>query len=160
ADDRTPAPRSAGSPHPRCRARRRSTLEMAARARRGRPSRRRSRSRRRDDARDRSPERARRDDRGLGQPLADRGRQVSAKLPDMALVTWDEFVALPEDDRRELIDGVLVEVEVPNHPHEKIVAFLCHYLVAWTLEHDPGATVLSSGYKVRIAKYRGVMPDV
>jgi len=37
-----------------------------------------------------------------------------AKLVRMALVTWDEFVALPEDDRRELIDGVLVEVEMPN----------------------------------------------
>lgn len=83
-----------------------------------------------------------------------------AKLPNMALVTWEEFVALPDDDRRELIDGVLVEVEVPRHPHERIVARLCQLLVNWCDEHDPEATVLASGYKVRISKHRGLMPDV
>ena len=33
--------------------------------------------------------------------------------------TWDDFVALEEDDLRELIDGELVEVEVPTFDHEK-----------------------------------------
>ena len=35
--------------------------------------------------------------------------------------TWDDFVALEEDDLRELIDGELVEVEVPTKLHEYIV---------------------------------------
>lgn len=83
-----------------------------------------------------------------------------AKLPDMALVTWEQFIELPEDDLRELIDGVLVEVEVPTFNHDRIVARLCHHLVAWADEHDPGAEVVASGYKVRITKHRGVMPDV
>jgi Uma2 family endonuclease len=78
----------------------------------------------------------------------------------MDLVTWDEFVALPDDDRRELIDGVLVEVEVPNHEHEHVVARLCQLLWNWADAHDPSATVLASGYKVRITKHRGIMPDV
>jgi Uma2 family endonuclease len=78
----------------------------------------------------------------------------------MALVTWEEFVELHDDDRRELIDGVLVEVEVPNQRHDRIVARLCQLLCNWADEHDPNATVLASGYKVRISKYRGVMPDV
>jgi Uma2 family endonuclease len=38
--------------------------------------------------------------------------------------TWDDFVALDEDDRRELIDGELVEVEVPTELHEYIVWIL------------------------------------
>jgi len=39
--------------------------------------------------------------------------------------TWDDFVALEEDDLRELIDGELVEVEVPTASHEYIVWRLC-----------------------------------
>ncbi len=35
--------------------------------------------------------------------------------------TWDDFVALDEDDLRELIDGEFVEVQVPTKLHEYIV---------------------------------------
>lgn len=35
---------------------------------------------------------------------------------------WRDFVALDEDDLRELIDGDLVAVEVPTDLHEHIVA--------------------------------------
>jgi Uma2 family endonuclease len=73
--------------------------------------------------------------------------------------TWDDFVALEEDDLRELIDGELVEVEVPTRTHEQIVALLIYFLIGWTEAHD-GGTVLPSGYKVRISDRRGVMPDV
>ena len=73
--------------------------------------------------------------------------------------TWDDFVALDEDDPRELIDGELVEVEVPGSKHEKIVAALCFFLRAW-VEAAHGGEVLASGYKVRITDRRGVMPDV
>jgi Uma2 family endonuclease len=73
--------------------------------------------------------------------------------------TWDDFVALDEDDLRELIDGELVEVEVPTEAHEGIVPMLSYYLVGWSLEHGGGRT-LSSGYKVRISEKRGVMPDM
>ena len=73
--------------------------------------------------------------------------------------TWDDFVALEEDDRRELIDGELVEVEVPNLQHEQIVAALCYWLTAWA-KAGHGGRVVASGYKVRISDRRGVMPDV
>jgi len=72
--------------------------------------------------------------------------------------TWDDFIALEEDDLRELIDGELVEVEVPRARHERIVAALIRLLGNWTVEH--GGVVLASGYKVRISDRRGVMPDV
>jgi Uma2 family endonuclease len=73
--------------------------------------------------------------------------------------TWDDFVALEEDDLRELIDGELVEVEVPTWSHEKIVGWLVFFLRAWA-EGGHGGHVVPSGYKVRISERRGVMPDV
>ena len=73
--------------------------------------------------------------------------------------TWDDFVALDEDDLRELIDGELVEVEVPKGKHEQIVAMLCLFLGAWA-KAGRGGRVYASGYKIRISARRGVMPDV
>jgi Uma2 family endonuclease len=73
--------------------------------------------------------------------------------------TWDDFIALEEDDLRELIDGELVEVEVPTRAHEEIVAGLCFFLRGW-VEQGHGGRVTASGYKVRISDRRGVMPDV
>jgi Uma2 family endonuclease len=73
--------------------------------------------------------------------------------------TWDDFVALQEDDLRELIDGELVEVEVPTSHHEKLVAALVYFLQTW-VEAGHGGCVLASGYKVRVSDRRGAMPDV
>jgi Uma2 family endonuclease len=79
--------------------------------------------------------------------------------PAAARYTWDDFVALDEDDLRELIDGELLEVEVPTGRHEDIVALLCHLLSAWA-EAGHGGRARASGYKLRISDVRGVMPDV
>jgi Uma2 family endonuclease len=76
-----------------------------------------------------------------------------------ASYTWDDFVALEEDDLRELIDGELVEVEVPNWRHEEITGWLVFHLRAWA-EAGHGGRVVASGYRVRISDRRGVMPDV
>jgi Uma2 family endonuclease len=73
--------------------------------------------------------------------------------------TWDDFVRLGEDDLRELIDGELVEVEVPSKWHEHVVAMLVTFLNAWAIPRKAGRA-LASGYKVRIDETRGVMPDV
>jgi Uma2 family endonuclease len=82
-------------------------------------------------------------------------------MPDSAGAThtWDDFVMLDEDDLRELIDGELVEVEVPTGIHEFIVAMLVHRLMGWALPRRAGFA-LASGFKVRITNRRGVMPDV
>jgi Uma2 family endonuclease len=82
----------------------------------------------------------------------------AAGQPTEGPYTWDDFIALPEDDRRELIDGWLVEVEVPTETHEYVVAMLIISLGIWARTN--GARVLASGYKVRITNKRGVMPDV
>lgn len=73
--------------------------------------------------------------------------------------TWDDFVRLDEDDRRELFDGELVAVEVPTYAHEAIVATLIGLLEAWARPRK-GGRALASGYKVRISQKRGLMPDV
>jgi Uma2 family endonuclease len=75
-----------------------------------------------------------------------------------ASYTWDDFIALDEDDLRELIDGELVEVEVPTRKHERAVTQLVILLGNWSQAH--GGEVLASGYKVRVSARSGVMPDV
>lgn len=71
---------------------------------------------------------------------------------------WADFIALEEDDLRELIDGELVEVEVPGFVHERIVMRLGFFLSTWVRRR--GGDLLASGYKVRISDVRGVMPDL
>jgi Uma2 family endonuclease len=73
--------------------------------------------------------------------------------------TWEDFIRLEEDDLRELIDGELVEVEVPKRPHEHAVIMLGFFLTQWARPRRAGRA-LASGYKVRISAKRGVMPDV
>jgi Uma2 family endonuclease len=76
-----------------------------------------------------------------------------------ARFSWDDFIALDEDDSRELLDGELVEMDVPTALHEWIVGTLVHYLRAWAMARRAGV-VLASGYKVKIRNDRGFMPDV
>jgi Uma2 family endonuclease len=78
--------------------------------------------------------------------------------PEAGPHTWEDFVALDEDDVRELIDGELVEVEVPTRAHERIGFLLAHLLENWAEVRAAGFT-LGPGYKIRITDKRGVMPD-
>jgi Uma2 family endonuclease len=78
---------------------------------------------------------------------------------DFGPYTWSDFIELDEDDPRELLDGHLVEIEVPNWTHEAIVATLIGTLEPWARAKKAGR-VLASGYKVRIGERRGAMPDV
>ena len=77
----------------------------------------------------------------------------------MGPARWEDWIELPKDDCRELIDGVLTAVEVPTKVHEHVVAMLVYHLVSWAKPRKTGL-VVTSGYKVRISQERGVMPDV
>ena len=81
-----------------------------------------------------------------------------AVLQTPALLGWEDFIALPDEDRRELLDGVLLDLDMPTEIHEHIVVQLAIHLGLWAREH--GARVLGSGYKVRVGKRRGFMPDL
>jgi len=72
---------------------------------------------------------------------------------------WKDFIGLDEDDPRELLDGRLVEIEVPTWTHERIVAALIAILGQWSMARKAGQ-VIGSGYKLRISDRRGAMPDV
>ncbi len=78
---------------------------------------------------------------------------------DPGSYTWSDFIALEEDDPRELLDGHLVEIEMPSLTHERIVALLIFSLEGWSRAGNAGR-VIGSGYKIRIDERRGAMPDV
>ena len=73
-------------------------------------------------------------------------------------MTLDEWYALDEDEPGEIVDGFLVEDEVPGYMHEYVIVWLTHALHAWALTH--GAIVAGSGGKFAIRADRGRMPDL
>jgi Uma2 family endonuclease len=70
---------------------------------------------------------------------------------------WEKFVLLPDDDRRELIDGELIETEMPTRLHEHIVARITFFFTLWIRQH--GGSAYASGYRVRIDAKNGFYPD-
>jgi Uma2 family endonuclease len=72
-------------------------------------------------------------------------------------MTLDEWYALEEDAEGELVDGVLVEEEVPSFAHEAVVAWLVQVLGAWLGE---SGWVFGSEGKFGVAPRRGRKPDV
>jgi Uma2 family endonuclease len=73
-------------------------------------------------------------------------------------MTLDEWADLPEDEEGELVDGWLVEEEVPDFLHEAIVGWLLRYLVAWA--QGRGGVAGGSDAKFAVATNRGRKPDI
>ncbi|SRR5258708_7089547 len=73
-------------------------------------------------------------------------------------MTLEEWAVLDEDEPGEIVDGVLVEDEVPSTIHELVVVWISSALSAWGRSH--GALVFGSGVKLAVAPRRGRMPDV
>lgn len=73
-------------------------------------------------------------------------------------MTTAEWADLFEDVPGELVDGRLVEEEVPDYAHEVIVAWLIHVLMTWA-EHT-GAIVGGSDAKFALDEGRGRKPDL
>lgn len=80
--------------------------------------------------------------------------QILSPAP-MTLETWAD---LDEDEPGELVDGCLTEEEVPNHPHEAVVAWLVWVLGGWARQR--GALVFASEHKLGVAPARGRKADV
>lgn len=74
------------------------------------------------------------------------------------LMSVAEWATLPEDEPGELIDGRLVEEEVPDCIHELVVAWLTHTLRAWLVPR--GGFVFGSEVKYALKPRRGRKPDV
>jgi Uma2 family endonuclease len=74
---------------------------------------------------------------------------------EMTLADW---AAMPEDEPGELVDGRLVEEEVPDFCHEVLVAWFVRILGNW-LDGRGGFAFGSEG-KFAVAPRRGRKPDV
>jgi Uma2 family endonuclease len=73
-------------------------------------------------------------------------------------MTMEQWGQLPEDEPGELVDGVLVEEEVPDYAHEVVVTWLVALLWAWAAPR--GAVVGGSDAKFAVRPSRGRKPDI
>jgi Uma2 family endonuclease len=76
-------------------------------------------------------------------------------LPPMSLEEW---AGMDEDEPGELVDGHLVEEEVPTNLHEAVVAWLIWALRTWAAPRR--GWVFGSEHKLGITPKRGRKPDV
>ncbi|WP_434048558.1 MULTISPECIES: Uma2 family endonuclease [Sorangium] len=72
-------------------------------------------------------------------------------------ITFADWTSLPEDEPGELVDGRLVEEEVPDAIHEVIVAWVIRVLGGWLIPH--GGLVLGSEAKYAVSAVSGRKPD-
>ena len=70
----------------------------------------------------------------------------------------DEWAALGEDISGELVNGALVEEELPDFIHEDVVAWLVVVLRAWL--RPKGGWVAGSNSKLALSEDKGRSPDV
>jgi Uma2 family endonuclease len=73
-------------------------------------------------------------------------------------MTVHEWAAMPDDERGELCDGVLVEEEVADLTHETAVAWFLVALRTWVLAL--GGSAYASEVKYALSNLRGRKPDV
>ena len=73
------------------------------------------------------------------------------------VLSAEEWLALPEDDTSELVDGSKRGGEVPDAIHELAVTWLIALLRAWL---GGSGFVFGSGMKLLLAEDLGRMPDV
>ena len=81
---------------------------------------------------------------------------ATTPIPDE--LTLDTWANLPEDEVGELVDGVLVEEEMPSYVHEVLVALLIHVFSGWTL--PLGGLVAGSDARFAVTPQRGRKPDL
>lgn len=79
-------------------------------------------------------------------------------MNDARMLTVRQWAELPEDTEGELVDGRLVEEEMPTREHEQAVAWLCTRLL--TFLEDRGGSVLTSDHKYGVGPRRGRKPDL
>lgn len=76
----------------------------------------------------------------------------------VAELSLDEWIALPEDEPGELVDGRLVEEEVPSYVHEFLMVLLARILGDWLIPR--GGLVAGSDAKFVVGHRRGRKPDL
>src|SRR5262245_48139252 len=82
---------------------------------------------------------------------------AAAPDPPRTRMTLEEWADMPEDEPGELVDGELVEEEMPGYAHEVVVAFLIHALLGWLGKRG---VVGGSDAKFAVKPTRGRKPDL
>jgi len=83
---------------------------------------------------------------------------LGARPPDPPEMTLEQWADRDEDDRGELVDGLLEEEEVPTFVHEAIVSWFLFVLKSWASPR--GGWVFGSEAKYAVAPKRGRKPDL
>src|SRR4051812_16435468 len=73
-------------------------------------------------------------------------------------ITLEEWADMAEDEPGELVDGLLVEEEVPSVLHESVVGWLMIELGGWARARR--GWVFASELKLGVSAWRGRKPDV
>jgi Uma2 family endonuclease len=78
----------------------------------------------------------------------------------MALMTAEEFMELPDDGfRHELINGEVIRMPPPGHPHGRIVFRLMAPLAQFVWDHDLGDVFDYSGFHLTVNPDTVLGPD-
>jgi Uma2 family endonuclease len=83
---------------------------------------------------------------------------MTAAATSRRKMTFEAWAALPEDEPGELLDGELVEEEMPSFVHEVIVGWLISMFRAWIVPR--GGLVAGSGVKLQVSARQGRMADL
>jgi Uma2 family endonuclease len=83
---------------------------------------------------------------------------ATAELLHPEPMTLEQWADLDEDEPGELVDGWLVEEEVPTNLHEAVVSWLIRILGSWIV--PKGGWVFGSEHKLAVGTKRGRKPDV
>jgi Uma2 family endonuclease len=73
-------------------------------------------------------------------------------------MSLEEWTALEKQEPGELVDGELVEEEMPTWAHEVVVGWLIELLRQWVV--PLGGAVAGSEWKLAVSERRGRKPDV
>ena len=98
----------------------------------------------------------------LCEPPAAYGAAASASAKQPGEYTLEDYLALPDDQRVELIDGVFYDMAAPNTLHQAIAGFIYKLLLDHVLEHKGPCKPFMSPVDVQLDRddRTVVQPDV
>ena len=110
-------------------------------------------------------------DPGEENPEKARGKRVdrwdaesepSARWPKQGHYTIEDYYAIPEDVRVELIDGVIYDLASPTLNHQRIQFALAQEFFNCISEHDKPCEVIAASFDVRLDRDNRTMvePDI
>ncbi len=88
--------------------------------------------------------------------------EPSERWPRQGYYTLEDYYAIPDDVRVELIDGVIYDLATPTLNHQRIQLFLANELLKCISDHDKACEVIIAPFDVRLDRDDRTMiePDV